>query len=968
MAEAPANPTKSYDPRIKGPHVDMVKEMERIKESIRHTHADDGDMAMAVAELRDEALECRACLDPGKKVKCCKEIYCDECYYKNEHCQSCGVAVAGKGRNVDHESGMDLNKVPKRGSWAAHVGMFYRVSILSGVAYFLYLLSMHYRYLPATVHGKKCTGAFPVCTPLCVDATVNHPFRYLGHTEAWKSCDLGSEQKIRSAGCIYDQSLYRRTGGRYGYDFCQGNFQKMVIVFEDFFDIYEGMYSADPVKLDYARINYRSRMASGQWAWVVSGAAAPTCGSSTGTNAMFFSGGGFFGESGAQRLKPRELATPPVNVENGGEVRFKLYYSDGARLNCNELFGSDKKGQEISLVWLQWGVYNPNSEHTDPDPDWFQFDPRQKEIEWHNIKLFRSSDVKGKDFVDFNVTIPEEAHLPNVQFRWTQPTFEESGDSWAIDDVQIAANFGDNWESTIQKELKDESTTFNRKAQCCLDSWECHTKQKSFWKDECADFADIDGHRAFNLQGNELWVVLGLLGWLFYQAGSQVLLMMSLNISLPFVREIAETERRLVQFMTRLAKKIKKWSRQRKDQDMEEVVLAKTNFDCEEEVDVEPIVGQIYYVILGLAVFTMFTLMVLALTYAPVRMKLQVNALQGGHGSTCDDESGGGEHHKWVVISFPYIVVAAIAVFLDVKELYFTGSDVFCVLPQWHAKCKVEARSNTFQVFDFQRIRESVKLNEFGDKLDFPKVELQRIAASYFIMSLPWASLCLLSPDRTMGALIGCIVVMRAWFRASIMCKVGFVVKYFWIVFRLMDPNNDDDQQQFGESLVRPYTLICAVIWTVITVGFGLAQMYVLQGINRGWAGDGGPVPEFAIPLYWPYDTIPTSTNPMNPAFLLYLLVGCGFFLGTAIAVLQGLPVVPNIIITKFDIGTYYHYRRKADFGHAFGHVFFATVQTHTVNFVCTVKDTIKLKHLVSGQIDNYVDDLKLPDGTTPPE
>jgi hypothetical protein len=944
----------------------MVKEMERIKQAIAHTHLDDGDLASQIQDLRDEGMECRSCLEPGKKVKCCKEIYCDECYYKNEHCGSCGVAVAGKDRTVDHEAGMDLNKVPKRGGWVAHIGMLYRLTILGGVGTFVYLMSMHYRYLPPTIHGKKCTGVFPTCTPLCVDATINHPFRYLGHSAAWKECDLTSEQKIRSPGCIYDKSLYRRSGGRFGYDFCAYEFKKEVVVFEDFFDVYDGMQSPDPIALDYARINYHSRMASAQWAWIVSGAAAPTCGSVTGTNAMFFSGGGFFGISGKQYLKPRELATPPVNVNDGGTIRFKIYYSDGTRLNCNELFGSDKPGQEVGLVRVQWGVYDPDSAYDDPDPDWYQFDNRQKEMEWHTIELLKASDIKGNNFVEYNITIPEEAWLKNVQFRWAQPTFEESGDSWAIDDVAIAANFGERWDSPIQKELKDESITFNRKAQCCLDSWECHTKQNKDWVDQCVDFRENDGHQAFNLQGGELWVVLGFLGWMFYSVANQVLSIMSLNIALPFTRELAEAERRLTQFFTRLAKKIKKWTRQRKGQDLEPVIVPKTNFDCEEEVDVEPIVGQIYFVILGIGGFTMFTLMVLALTYAPVRLKLQVNALTGGHGVTCDDDGGGGEHHRWIVLSFPYLIVACIAIFLDLKELYYVGSNVFCVLPQWHAKCKVDARTNSFQVFDFQQIREKVQLNEFGDKLDFPKVELQRIAASYYIMILPWASMTLLSPDRTMGALFGCIVVMRAWFRASIMCKCGFIIKYFWICFRLMDPNNDDDQQQVGEALVRPYTFVLGILWTGITVAFGLAQMYTLQGINRGWEGDGGPVPEFIKPLYWPYNTIPTSTNPMNPAFLLYLLVGGGFWLGTAISVLQGLPVTPMMIITKFDIASYFHYRRKADFGHAIGHVFFGTVQTHYVNFVCTVKDTIKLKHLIAGEIDNYVDDLKLPDGTDP--
>ena len=41
--------------------------------------------------------ECRKCLDPGLKRRCCGNYYCDDCFYSTSQCPSCETAVGRSG-------------------------------------------------------------------------------------------------------------------------------------------------------------------------------------------------------------------------------------------------------------------------------------------------------------------------------------------------------------------------------------------------------------------------------------------------------------------------------------------------------------------------------------------------------------------------------------------------------------------------------------------------------------------------------------------------------------------------------------------------------------------------------------------------------------------------------------------------------------------------------------------------------
>ena len=50
-----------------------------------------------VRERRESAEECRHCLGVGIQRNCCKNYYCNECYFKGKSCPSCGYMFVRRG-------------------------------------------------------------------------------------------------------------------------------------------------------------------------------------------------------------------------------------------------------------------------------------------------------------------------------------------------------------------------------------------------------------------------------------------------------------------------------------------------------------------------------------------------------------------------------------------------------------------------------------------------------------------------------------------------------------------------------------------------------------------------------------------------------------------------------------------------------------------------------------------------------
>mmetsp|Transcript_16412 Transcript_16412/g.50241 ORF Transcript_16412/g.50241 Transcript_16412/m.50241 type:complete len:172 (+) Transcript_16412:236-751(+) len=91
-------------------------------------------------ELENE--ECRKCLAPGQRRECCKEYFCDNCYFEMKFCPSCNTrCIKRVGDGSVEDPGF------------ASVGLSYITSaIISGVVVVLAIIeTLNYLQTPETV-------------------------------------------------------------------------------------------------------------------------------------------------------------------------------------------------------------------------------------------------------------------------------------------------------------------------------------------------------------------------------------------------------------------------------------------------------------------------------------------------------------------------------------------------------------------------------------------------------------------------------------------------------------------------------------------------------------------------------------------------------------------------------------------------------------------------------------------------
>ena len=81
------------DPRTKATSLDDRLELNNMDEAAM---AAERERQLAV-DVKQELLECRICLNPGVRRKCCGGCICDNCYNKKTHCPACGKSAAKRG-------------------------------------------------------------------------------------------------------------------------------------------------------------------------------------------------------------------------------------------------------------------------------------------------------------------------------------------------------------------------------------------------------------------------------------------------------------------------------------------------------------------------------------------------------------------------------------------------------------------------------------------------------------------------------------------------------------------------------------------------------------------------------------------------------------------------------------------------------------------------------------------------------
>ena len=108
--------------------------------------------------------ECRKCLDPGLKRRCCGNYYCDDCYYSSSRCISCDAPVGRKG--IEDIFGGRASVCAVILGWMA---LAFFIGAILGVSAFI---SASEAQTPLTISNYYCDGVFRTCDiPLCVETS-----------------------------------------------------------------------------------------------------------------------------------------------------------------------------------------------------------------------------------------------------------------------------------------------------------------------------------------------------------------------------------------------------------------------------------------------------------------------------------------------------------------------------------------------------------------------------------------------------------------------------------------------------------------------------------------------------------------------------------------------------------------------------------------------------------------------------
>ena len=220
---------------------------EKMRKAIAAAREGGGDKAGdadVIAEMLNSTFdvgnvdECRSCLDPATQRPCCREMYCDKCYFKHGFCPNCQKpTVAG----TDVSFGALFNPSARAIIWAYFVSCLIPV-----VAILVVLIAVVLEFsLPRTLFGYKCYGFNPPCdVEVCIDLGVDDPELGMQNPIRWQPCAVRSRNRVRGLACVYDAELYGMSRGELGYDFCVGSvasalgaeFRDGVYIFEDSFE------------------------------------------------------------------------------------------------------------------------------------------------------------------------------------------------------------------------------------------------------------------------------------------------------------------------------------------------------------------------------------------------------------------------------------------------------------------------------------------------------------------------------------------------------------------------------------------------------------------------------------------------------------------------------------------------------------------------------------------------------------
>lgn len=383
--------------------------------------------------------ECRVCLEPGQKRPCCNNYYCDNCFYRNPNCRSCGTPVGNIGDAKRAEEKARLVSVV----WGWTVTIFIILATISITG----LILANEVNAPVGIFDFNCYGFFRSCGfYVCIDLdqSVADGYNPLPPLSSWRRCDLDSQVKLQSRACIYDRLLYFQSERQLGFDVCTEHFDEGVYVFEDNFE-------------NWRNTSFTSnRMRSALWNNVVNGISSTFCGSGNhfgGTNAMTF-GGNF----------NRFAETKDLDVSSGGWIEFEMFMPpigfDTTEEFCKTGF--------IGTVFVDYSIDQGGN--------------------WTTLESFDPSLRRQESFFKSQLLLPQSAMTEQTRFRFIQPTFEEARDHWALDNVKVLRFLPNNWDSSSSFRMSVKyAWDMIQKAQCCLDTDWCSRRFSEKEVEQCSE-------------------------------------------------------------------------------------------------------------------------------------------------------------------------------------------------------------------------------------------------------------------------------------------------------------------------------------------------------------------------------------------------------------------------------------------------------------------------------------------------
>lgn len=380
--------------------------------------------------------ECRICLDPGLKRRCCNNFYCDDCYYRHATCRSCGSPVGVS--EYENLSFMPANCFVLLLGWTVTVSL-----TVIFVAFFLTVI-VNEVATPVGLYDYKCYGFFRSCdVPVCIGmpSTVADGSAPLPPLSQWEACTLDSVVKLQSDACIFDNILYRSSDKTQGYDVCVESFEPGVYVFEDTFE-------------NWANESFVSNaMVSATWDDIVNGDVTPYCG----VGEVF--GGEFSLSFAGEQLRYAE--TKDMDLTSGGKLEAEMFIPplgfDVSNPFCKTGF--------IGTVFAEFSV--------DQGQSWTV-------LQGYDPAIYRSS-----TFFPISLEVSVEGWTNKTRFRFKQPIFESARDGWALDNVKVLRYLPNDWHNKNAPfgDSLDTALDEVQLAQCCADT---------DWCEQRIDNADMD--------------------------------------------------------------------------------------------------------------------------------------------------------------------------------------------------------------------------------------------------------------------------------------------------------------------------------------------------------------------------------------------------------------------------------------------------------------------------------------------